>query len=111
MRSQISSARRRDGFGDDLTAACQDLQGSQQEDGAKLFVVMLGGWVRDTRHELEHERFKLGIKKDFFLMRTVRNFSPLRTVRYWSSLPRDLAQSPSGEFFKTRLGKALSNLT
>lgn len=79
---QICSAQRRDGFRADLTAVCQGLRGSQQENGAKLFVVMHGGWVRDTRHELEQERFKLGRKKDFFSM---------RTVRYLSSLPRDLA--------------------
>lgn len=47
----------------------------------KLFTVMHGGRVRDTGHKLEQEKFKLGIKKNFF---------PVRAVRYWSRLPGEL---------------------
>lgn len=67
----------------------------------KLFTAMHGGRMRDTRHKLGQQRFKLSIRKNFF---------PLRTVRYWSRLPRELVQSPSWEVFKTKLDKDLSNL-
>jgi len=47
----------------------------------KIFTAMHDGRMRDTGHKLEKETFKLGIRKNFF---------PMRTVRYWSRLPREL---------------------
>ncbi|KFV82324.1 hypothetical protein N308_00503, partial [Struthio camelus australis] len=54
-----------------------------------------------NRYELKQERFGLDIRKNFF---------PMRTVKQWKRLPREVVQSPSMEGFKTQLEKALNNL-
>ncbi|KFU89967.1 hypothetical protein M959_05361, partial [Chaetura pelagica] len=46
-------------------------------------------------------RFTLDIWKKFF---------PVRVVRCWNRLPREVVAAPSLEVFKTRLDGALSNL-
>ncbi|KFR15493.1 hypothetical protein N306_06011, partial [Opisthocomus hoazin] len=51
--------------------------------------------------KLEEGRFRLNIRKKFFLM---------RVVRHWNRLSREAVDAPSLEVFKARLDGALSNL-
>ncbi|KFP12478.1 hypothetical protein Z169_06296, partial [Egretta garzetta] len=51
--------------------------------------------------KLNQGRFRLDIRNKFFT---------LRVVKHWNRLPREVAEAPSLEAFKTRLDGALSNL-
>jgi len=39
-----------------------------------------------------------------------KNYFSLRVTEHWNRLPRDVAESPSLEIFKTRLDKVLCSL-
>jgi len=39
-----------------------------------------------------------------------KNFFPRRVTEHWNKLPREVADSPSLEIFKTRLDKVLCSL-
>ncbi|KFM11433.1 hypothetical protein AS27_03549, partial [Aptenodytes forsteri] len=51
--------------------------------------------------KLKGGRFRLDIRKKFFM---------LRVVKHWQRLPREVVDAPSLETFKVRLDGALSNL-
>ncbi|KFW08127.1 hypothetical protein N326_05663, partial [Eurypyga helias] len=51
--------------------------------------------------KLKVGRFRLDIRKKFFME---------RVVRHWTRLPREAVDAPSLEVFKARLDEALSNL-
>ncbi|KFR14128.1 hypothetical protein N306_02593, partial [Opisthocomus hoazin] len=51
--------------------------------------------------KLKEGRFRLDIRKKFFIM---------RVVKHWNMLPREAVDAPSLEVFKARLDGALSNL-
>ncbi|KFW09072.1 hypothetical protein N327_02475, partial [Fulmarus glacialis] len=51
--------------------------------------------------KLKQGRFRLDIRKKFFMM---------RVVKHWNRLPREVVDAPSMETFKVRLDGALSNL-
>ena len=57
--------------------------------------------MRGNGCKLEEGRYRLDIRKEFF---------PVRVVRHWHRLPREVVDTPSLRAFKARLDGALSNL-
>jgi len=84
-------------------AAFQYLKRVYKKAGKGLFT---RAWSDRTRtrgngFKLKEARFRLDIRKKFFMM---------RVVRHWKRLPREVVDAPSLTAFKARLDGALSNL-
>jgi len=84
----------------DLTNADKCLKGGWQEDGPRLFPVVLGNRTRDNRHKLKHRKFQLNIRKNF----------ALQVTEHGNRLPRGTVESLSLDRFKTRLHEVLYSL-
>ena len=57
--------------------------------------------MRVNSFRLKEGRFRLGMRKQFF---------PVRVVRHWNRLPREVVDVPCLEMFKARLDGSLSNM-
>ena len=84
-----------------LIAAFQYFKGACRKDGEGQFIREYSGRMRGSSFKLKEGRFRLDIRKKLF---------PVRVVRHWNSLPREVVDAPSLEVFKVRLDGALSNL-
>ncbi|GAB0182115.1 hypothetical protein GRJ2_000676800 [Grus japonensis] len=85
----------------DLIAAFQYLKGSYRKDGDRLFSRACCNRTRGNGFKPKEGRFRLDIKKKFFMM---------RVVKHWKSFPREVVDAPSLETFKVMLNGTLSNL-
>ncbi|KFW67153.1 hypothetical protein AS28_05740, partial [Pygoscelis adeliae] len=85
----------------DLIAAYQYFKGAYKKDGGKLLSRACCDRTRGNGFKLKGGRFRLDIRKKFFM---------LRVVKHWHRLPREVVDAPSLETFKVRSDGALSNL-
>jgi len=85
----------------DLIAAFRYLKGACRKDGENLFSRACCDRTRSNGFKLIEGRFRLDIRKKFFM---------IRVVKHWNRLPREVVDAPSLAVFKARLDGALSNL-
>ncbi|GAB0179583.1 mitochondrial enolase superfamily member 1 [Grus japonensis] len=85
----------------DLIVAFQYLKRAYRKDGEGLFMRECSDRTRGNGFKLKEGRFRLDVRKKFF---------PVRVVRHWDRLLREVVDAPSLEVFKARLDEALGNV-
>ena len=81
--------------------AFQYLKGAYKKDGDRLFSRACCYRTWGNGFKLKEGRFRLAIRKKYFMM---------RVVKHCNVLPREVVDAPFMETFKVRLDGALSNL-
>ncbi|KAK4819228.1 LOW QUALITY PROTEIN: hypothetical protein QYF61_027058 [Mycteria americana] len=79
-----------------LIAALQYLKGAYRKDGDRLFSKACCDRTRNNGFKLREGRFRLDLRKKFFMM---------RVVRHWNRLPREVVDAPFVEKFKGQVGQ------
>ncbi|XP_061301184.1 uncharacterized protein LOC133265034 [Pezoporus flaviventris] len=84
-----------------LIAAFQYLKGAYRDAGEGLFIRDCSDRRRVNGLKLKQGKFRLDVGRKFF---------PVRLVRHWNGLPREVVNAPSLAVFKTRLVEALGDM-
>uniref|UniRef100_A0A8B9J181 Reverse transcriptase domain-containing protein n=1 Tax=Amazona collaria TaxID=241587 RepID=A0A8B9J181_9PSIT len=85
----------------DLIAAFQYLKGAYRDAGEGLFIRDCSERTRGNRFKRKQGKFRLDMRKKFF---------PVRVVRPWNGLPREVVSAPSLVVFKAGLDIALGGM-
>ena len=75
----------------DLINAYINLKGGCQEDGARLFSVVLSDGTTGNGHKLKLRKFRLNTRKNFF---------SLRVTEWWKRMPGGVVESPLWRYSK-----------
>ena len=84
-----------------LIALYSFLRWGRREGGSDLFSLVSSDRTRGNRSKLHQGRFRLDIRKHFFIA---------RVAKHCNRLPRELVNAPSLSVFKRHLGNALNNM-